>query len=199
MAAPGPDVLVAIEAMRRAGKTFKEIADYLGRDLGTLQQLASTHGLVYIAPRFWDNGRKARAIQMAKDGYSASQIAADLGCSRNAVIGCLHRADVHWKRLSRPDGWLPRKLRPRPPKGRQRVFNPGRERVEDTTARIIKAEEPPASGWIFFKNLEPESCRWPVAGEPGPMMRCCGAPRMDAEHSYCPYHYRRGTVASSRR
>jgi GcrA cell cycle regulator len=44
-----------------------------------------------VAIGFWNDINSARATKMWAEGQSASQIGAQLGCSRNAVIGRIHR------------------------------------------------------------------------------------------------------------
>lgn len=192
-----PAVLNTIEAMRREGKGYLEIADSTGVSIDWLHQLAHNNGLTHPGkPSFWNPERTAMAVQMVKDGFSASQIGSRLGCSRNAVIGRLHRLQVTWKRPDRPAGWLPKKQRPPPPKGVQRVFQSREAKVEDKAEREEPGirdlpEEPTSSSWVFFRDMESHHCRWPTAGEPGPMMRCCGATKTQPHVAYCEFHYNR--------
>ena len=59
----------------------------------------------------WTPERVERAKALAKDGYSASQIAAELGgVSRNAVIGILHRKGIGLARRTKAGPAMPTHL-----------------------------------------------------------------------------------------
>jgi hypothetical protein len=56
---------------------------------------------------------------------------------------------------------------------------------------------PPDCIPVAFIDLEPTGCPWPISGEPGPAMLCCGAPVAERSatdksvgRSYCCYHAR---------
>lgn len=145
------------------------------------------------ADTFWSPGRFARAKQLASEGLSSSQIAADLGCTRNAVIGKFHRTGTKWVpkqpgRLRGPD------KAPRKPSilGRERPRLPPKpiEVGEWASGRSSTGKQ------VKFARLKPRDCKWPVAGEPGPDMLCCGRARVSDACPYCAPHLRLGTTRS---
>lgn len=147
------------------------------------------------ADTFWSPARFARAKQLVAEGLSASQVAADLGCTRNAVIGKLHRAHVAWT----PRGLVPHRgpdrkprkapildrVRPKPPPKPIEVGEWASGRT--STGKLVK-----------FARLKSRDCKWPVAGEPGPDMLCCGRARVSDTCPYCAPHLRLGTTRSAR-
>lgn len=56
---------------------------------------------------FWHNETRARLQRMVGEGLSASEIARELGCTRNAVVGFCHRNNIQLVRglaITRPIG-----------------------------------------------------------------------------------------------
>lgn len=142
-----------------------------------------------LAPESYASGvgptwTEERVAQLRKrwleDGASAGVIAAEMRLTRNAVIGKVHRLDLHRKtRVS---------LRPI---GRQPVvaLNYGRRRryvpvvVEEAPA--APNSEPKFAAY----DLGPQDCRFP-SGHPGSSdFFYCGSPKMPGS-SYCQHHHR---------
>jgi GcrA cell cycle regulator len=141
----------------------------------------------------WTAQRVARAIMLREGGYSASQIAADLGgVSRSAVIGKLCRLGLAGK------GGAARKPRPVSAK-------PARRRHHNVTRllSIIRADDPtfaevvpvddlaiPAAQRKSLLELGAGHCRWPI-GHPGtPDFFFCGG-AIEHGYSYCRGHLMR--------
>ena len=145
------------------------------------------------ANTFWSPGRTARAAQMAKEGYSASQIAADLGggITRNAVIGKMHRIRAPF--AAKPNnGNGVRKPHGNRKRERPRPREPKPEAAQSPTH--VSLDEPTRKRtWVRFAKLEAGQCKWPVLGEPGPAMFCCGRRRIADTCPYCAGHLRLGT------
>lgn len=69
------------------------------RPLGVFRRAEARPG---GAQKTWTEARMERAIKLAAEGKSASEIATQLGCSRNAVIGKFHRNQEKARLAGRP-------------------------------------------------------------------------------------------------
>ena len=130
----------------------------------------------------WTAERDALLARLWAEGYSASQIAAqisDVSVSRMAVIGRVHRLKMPprqpRKRAIRPDGHRPRQSVPKPPAPPPRPQPP-----------------PPPPGAPKMRRLKlielkPSSCRWPIGD--APQWLFCGANATEGA-VYCPFHQR---------
>ena len=138
----------------------------------------------------------AERIELLKSrfeaGLSCRQIAADIGVSRNAVIGKLSRLN-----LSREDGVgerLPRRTSdpqaPRPRRASQRQLL--------RALRPVLPPEPELCGEhrCSLLELSEENCRWPIS-DLGPDVWFCGNPRAKG-FAYCAGHARIAYQTSSR-
>lgn len=117
----------------------------------------------------------------AEENYSASHVARELGdVTRSAVLGLAMRNGIQFRAQNghRGVGGPKKKRRRSPP--RLPVFV---EKPEPPPPIIA----PPIELWTSFLELREPQCRFPVAGNPGPEMMCCGADR-ETDRSYCAYH-----------
>src|SRR5262249_34423484 len=130
-------------------------------------------------------------------GLSCSQIACEIGTTRNAVIGKMHRlglsrpknlfADRIKVRRAPKDTWRPKAFRPKIPglsisaqREALRAAYPG------TTGNETTIDSPHTCSLL---ELRPAQCRWPIS-EPGcDDFRFCGNPSLDG-FSYCAGHAR---------
>ena len=124
----------------------------------------------------WTVSDEQLLVKLSAEGYSASQIAAQLGVTRNAIVGKSWRMGRILKGLScrSPAPRKPAKHKPRP-----------RPQVN----LVIKSKPPeiktPAGQPVSLVNLKAWHCRWPI-GEPMAMLSC-GARAEDGK-PYCPFH-----------
>jgi GcrA cell cycle regulator len=135
----------------------------------------------------WTEERKDALKKLWADGLSASQIGDELGVTRNAVIGLVHRMGLPKRRenvapaKNRVPSQRQRSARPRfnfvPPK----AYEPVDKRA--VVAAIVPPVEPPLS--VF--NLTAATCRWPVGDPQEPGFRFCGHPP-GAGKPYCAAH-----------
>lgn len=139
----------------------------------------------------WTDERIETLKTLYGDGLSASQIGAELGCTRNAVIGKVHRIGL--RRRGRPVAVS----RPQPRHKPQRrapikqgaiVRAPQQPYVEPTP---IEDSAIPTAQHCSLLELTSKTCRWPI-GDPGkPDFFFCGGP---ADNNlglpYCSYHSR---------
>lgn len=153
----------------------------------------------------WTDERVDRAKQMFRDGYSAQQIANDLGgISRNAVIGKLHRAGVKAKyEQARPTKHFTRPNRTKPArvphsqqlsKTQTLADNSLKMRMRGGPVQLVPAEprrkpspNEPVSKRLSLVELTEHTCKFPI-GDPGhDDFHFCGCEKELAE-SYCEFH-----------
>jgi GcrA cell cycle regulator len=151
----------------------------------------------------WTDERTDRLTQLFEDDWSASMIARDIGVTRNAVIGKLHRLglvrpkrplstnpDAVYRRMHRNKPGHKPKLPPvyprvrKSPTERIRVVRAGRMPKVEYNAPVAFLEAlRPCSFW----ELTPTTCRWPY-GDPGmPEFHFCGGFVWDK--TYCKHHH----------
>jgi GcrA cell cycle regulator len=141
----------------------------------------------------WTPERIEDLKSLFEAGRTCSQIAREIGVTRNAVIGKLSRLG-----LSRPRG---ENGIPRPPRPREgalqrqvRILKILRARME-----LPAAEEPIGDGQrCSLFELSPQNCRWPI-GTPGTGdFAFCGNATAEG-FSYCPGHARMAYQPTARR
>ena len=149
----------------------------------------------------WTEERLRALKQHFEAGLTCREIAAELGVSRNAVIGKISRLALtrdnggDTRRVVRAENARDGARRP-VPKLRRRIL-----RAVSNDPPPIMIEEPPAgpveNGCSLFE-LSKERCRWPIS-TPGADDFCfCGSKPLDGL-PYCPSHTRMVyRVASSR-
>lgn len=131
----------------------------------------------------WVGAQLDRLRELAGNGeaLSASQMAVEFGCSRNAIIGACKRNGIK----------LPRKSS----SGVKRAFkgrkaNPGWQRRYTFAASVEKPMEVKLAAVVplnvTLDELQPDECRYPY-GE-GPFL-FCGNPQQP-DSSYCAGHHR---------
>lgn len=122
----------------------------------------------------WTEGAIELLKQLRDEELSAGQIAPHLGCSRNAVIGKLHRLGMTTK-------ILPTRSRQRGSQHKWRL-SPSRGKIP------MQLEDEHVENPILLVNAGRSQCRWPVSSE-GLSLMVCGAVHREGS-SYCPHHYR---------
>lgn len=141
----------------------------------------------------WQDDREATLKKLWRDGYSASQCAAKMGTTRNAICGKVHRLGLpsRKKEVRKP---TPAYLRPVVRTSRViRVKPIGRQmRVEEefnalpSEIRDLPPDTSPDACTIA--ELTDTSCRWPMGDPDEPTFRYCGSAKRAG--SYCPRHAR---------
>lgn len=153
----------------------------------------------------WTDDRIDRLKTLFADGLSGSQMAADLGVTRNAVIGKLHRIGLRREQTYKAGG--PRPPRPRasrPPRLKAEPRLPRKPPKWNPKTRIvdnINLQPEPIPMPEFVDNIIPvgqrktllelkeDSCRWPI-GDPGTKdFFFCGGVSVSGL-PYCKYHCR---------
>lgn len=132
---------------------------------------------------FWTEEKIAEMHRLAEEGLSASAIGRALGCSRNAVIGKLHRVKVR-------AGLKPERKHPDSP------YKSGSPRRKYTRRPKLEIVAPaPASGPCGI--LDVTGCKWAVGFDksvPGGHL-FCDAPKHDER--YCEFHVKQSAASYS--
>jgi GcrA cell cycle regulator len=133
-------------------------------------------------------------------GLTCSQIAAEIGVSRNAVIGKIHRLGIGPGRSAAPvrqrasgDPGTPRtRLNPRP---LRRVLFEQAMRAEAEEATLVPVDSPQRCSLLELAHAQ---CRWPLNDPREADFAFCGNESV-AGFSYCPVHARMAYRFPSRR
>ena len=145
----------------------------------------------------WTDERVEILKKLWSEGFSASQIAAELGgITRNAVIGKVHRLGLSGRAKPAAQAGRPRK-----PRGQSQMLRVSRPSTRGNTALAQALEleseldlEPldnviPLGQRRTLLELNEETCRWPI-GDPGnPDFFFCGGQSVTGL-PYCSYHSR---------
>lgn len=138
----------------------------------------------------WTDERKQRALTFWNEGFSASQIAADLGgVTRNAVIGVLNRMGAPKRQPTKPAAAGTKRLR-----RSKRSADANQRRIQELRAVAEAAatelhdlppdQSPYACGLM---DLTGDTCRFPM-GDPGTAgFAFCGA-KPEPCMPYCSRH-----------
>lgn len=145
------------------------------------------------APHTWTPERDKVLTRRLAEGWSASEVAAELGVTRNSVIGRAGRLGVKLMFKS-SDG--PRVQRPRYRKPSGLVARP-KERPVEIPAPRPQLRIPPATGPVSepvslnlsVMVLNGFTCKWPTSGEKE-HTRFCGHLTWHG-FPYCEFHSRR--------
>jgi GcrA cell cycle regulator len=149
----------------------------------------------------WNEERVETLKKLWGEGFSASQIAAQLGgVTRNAVIGKVHRLGLAGRAKPAPASGA-NAARPRKPRGASAGLRVSRAVVRGNTALAQAYElefepEPELADNVIplgqrrsLLELNETTCRWPI-GDPGnPDFFFCGGPKIGSL-PYCAYHAR---------
>jgi GcrA cell cycle regulator len=121
----------------------------------------------------WPQERTRRLVALVAQGYSARQVGAALGVTRNAAIGKIHRMGLQLLTVRKPAA----------------VRKPRKRWIKMTRPRALPPppapEVAPANGPIGIMELTAFTCRWPF-GERAPF-RFCGTTK-PAGGPYCREH-----------
>lgn len=146
----------------------------------------------------WTDDRTDLAKKLWSAGFSAGQIAAELGgVTRNAVIGKIHRLGLSGRRTATAISGKRRAAilaapRPKPKqqaRTKTRKKDPGLEmKTEDSAPEPLK---------LALTELTEQTCKWPIR-DPlhDPDFHFCGNPSVP-ESPYCDYHFRQAYQPNS--
>lgn len=141
--------------------------------------------------KFWTDERMERCRKLwVDDGWSAAQVARDLGCTRNSAMSKIHRKG--WDQRGATAA-VPRPVRPQARRANSQTTNP--RAAAARAAVVVLAGPEPAREEAFaawggagklLLDLGPGECRWPV-GDPRATDFCFCASHADSG-SYCAGH-----------
>lgn len=146
----------------------------------------------------WSEERSEKAARLFVTGISSDEIAEELGCTRNAVIGKMNRMGI-----VSPN--KPGQRRGEPAKKRAAKPATTRPNMQTINARAARTQDQPPTLPVerhiprqyvaheatrkTLQGLADSDCRWPC-GDPGhPDFWFCGAP-MGSARPYCNQHAR---------
>lgn len=142
------------------------------------------------ATPFWTLARVALLLELRAKKWSGRRIAAELGVTRNAVMGKLARMGLKCESMRQPPRGrkrdMERKARQQQQHGDRRRKPPQAPPAPPKVADVAP-ELPPATR-VSIYQLTPTSCRWPYGDPRDPDFVFCGAPAI--EGSYCGHHAR---------
>ncbi len=134
--------------------------------------------------RQWSDNRTTRLRTLWTQGHTASIIAGEIGVSRNAVLGKVHRLGLESRTATLPQV---RRAARRVPSANAKPRRP----TPPTASRfcIPAAALPPAGApgkYRCLEDLPAHACKWPIGDPKVAGFMFCG---QDAgERSYCPGH-----------
>jgi GcrA cell cycle regulator len=151
----------------------------------------------------WTDDRVEQLKKLWSEGFSASQIAAEMGgVTRNAVIGKVHRLGLSGRgKTNAPGAARPRKPRPTgvapaaPPtpfRGNTALAAKFAPRPEAQPLPEVRLDEDvviPFSERVTIMELREFMCRWPMGDPTKPDFRFCGG-QANGSLPYCSHHAR---------
>lgn len=155
--------------------------------------------MAYSTALAWSDERVGRLKALHAMKHSAAVIAADLGVSRSAVLGKIHRLGLAMpscgtspelrkqRRRERDIRWNERKrqIRAEAAEGRSRVFVRRPREVKKSTAPKPETDFVTNALHVSLLDLKPGQCRYPYGENPFTFCGCAILPST----SYCEAHY----------
>lgn len=137
----------------------------------------------------WTPEADARLRKFIDDGLSATQIAARMCVTRNAVIGRAHRRGLHLNGRPVKSAPVVRKRKDNGLAGRVRLKLRRRQEPSRPSPLKAPAELPPLEPPLMLSlvDLGAEQCKWPFGDPAEETFGFCGHRRAD-DSPYCPHH-----------
>ncbi len=187
------------------GLGYSEIARRMGITLHAVANKASRLGLpAHKVPRVgestWPVADTDRLRELWAEGKSASVIGGELGRSKNAVIGKVHRLRLP----TRVGGKACVRKKPGP-----KAYNPGAFRKSRAKPPELHAARqprpprpqevpPPEARMVSLLELQPGDCKWPIGDPVQTGFGFCGAKRF-ASFCYCQHHVALAYIPAKKR
>lgn len=145
----------------------------------------------------WTTAQEAQLLELIGLQLSASKIGLEMGKTRNAIIGKVHRCGLKLfvapRRPRDPNYVRPKRSHDRHPS--RRLKRQGRRLVTMSPIQMLfhteSVDVPPdfSDHMVPFMDVREGQCRWPIGDPSSPTFRFCGAGQMGHE-SYCARHCR---------
>jgi GcrA cell cycle regulator len=142
----------------------------------------------------WSEAAVAEAVRRFNDGQPASQIAAALNVSRNAVCGKLARLGITRRGgKAKPVSDAGRSTHPWRQRKSRKAATPARPPASKPKPKVPVPYDPDRRKATIFE-LGPCMCRWPFSVTPDPdddlqlTYRFCAAPTGGSMPEYCDHH-----------
>lgn len=134
--------------------------------------------------KLWTPPEVDRVKKLAAQGMTASQIAAEVGRTRNSVIGAIHRNKVQL--LTRSD---PSAVKPKPPRKSigghlKSLFFASKSKQEPYREKPT-ATPPDTKNYVPFLNRRYDQCKY-IVEKRGDNYYCCGASAVRS--GWCEFH-----------
>jgi hypothetical protein len=136
----------------------------------------------------WTEQQGKIAKRMCAEGFSASQIAAEVKKTRNAVIGYLHRNGIRMNQLSGKFSAPKPKAKPVRVERKGGVIHRKVEK-KDKKPPILKFDAVGTKDGVMgipFLKAKPNQCRYIIEDRPAII---CGEPTKSVSCSWCEDHY----------
>lgn len=142
----------------------------------------------------WTSDHVDLAVRLWREGETASYIAAKLGfCTRNAVLGKLHRLGVAGRNFPRRVTARAKLPKRKPPERRFVIANIRRAGKTPVSCAAAPAEcapaRDPAGQPYVITNIKAGRCRF-IARDPRESHWCFCANPVEGDAAYCPHHAR---------
>lgn len=173
-----PEKVKQLKALAAAGDmSIAKIAAALGESIRATRLKMQRLALIKV-PDKWTDEKTARAIELWKQGFSAGRIAAELGVTRNAVIGRLNR--LGYRRDSIDSAWRSRVAtmanEQRKAKKAKKEKREGKLlKKPNLLSKLLELPLPPDDpddiATTTVIDREPHQCAWPIK-EPSEQKLC---------------------------
>jgi len=137
--------------------------------------------------KFWTEERIAELRRLAGEKMFARDIAAEIGTTKNSVLGKLHRLGLSKaKALPTRKPKISRRDRPKRNGGAAVAALKARKEQEATDLPQEQINHPTVS----LHDLQSHHCRWPIGDPASPGFGFCGDAIRDESVPYCTHHCR---------
>jgi len=132
---------------------------------------------------FWTDERVQELTRMTREGKVFREIAEILGCTRNAVIGKVHRLGLHVEVPLSKQKTARRRAPVNVAKIKAKAPDPPRFKYKPREPSVsVKMPTPSKHQGLGLLDLEPHHCRFPTGQ--GAEITFCGQPKLHG-YSFC--------------
>jgi GcrA cell cycle regulator len=137
--------------------------------------------------QFWPQERTEKFLALTALGWSAGLIAAELGLTRNAVIGKWHRSGIrHNQTPAEAEHVCKQRRSYKRRRPTTKVRPPPKFEFVVPRLRVVEPASPVSLNPKRLLELEPGNCRFPISPHFSRDYLFCGNPALG---TYCPGHH----------